>query len=317
MASKLLRRALLLAVGASALVLAACGGGTVESQFEPARVVAFGDGMADLGQNGKRYTINDGSTGNWTEVVSLSFLQNLTASSLGGLSYATGNARVVAKPDAAGNGATPTVKEQIDTFLTGHAFTTSDLVLVSAGVSDVIVQGKAVIDGTQTEAAAVAAVEQAGIDLAGQVRRIVNAGASHVVVVGSYNLGRSVWAFETNQANLLQTLSGRFNDKMLVTLVDLGASVLYVDSALYFNLSTSSPASYGITDVTHAICTSVDPGVGIGTGTGQVNSNLCTGDTLLTGSDRTTYLFADRIYPTPRGQQLFGDYAANRVRDRW
>ena len=317
MVSTLLRRALLAAVGASALVLAACGGGTVESQFSPARVVAIGDGMADLGQNGKRYTINDGSTGNWTEVVSLGYLKTLLPKSAGGLSYATGNARVALKPDAAGNSATPTVTEQIDSFLATSQPTATDLVLVHAGVSDVIVQGKAVIDGTQTQAAAVAAVEQAGIALADQVRRLVNAGATHVVVVGSYNLGRSVWAFETSQASLLQTLSGRFNDKMLVTLVDLGASVLYVDSALYFNLQTSSPAGYGFTDVTHPICTSVDPGPGIGTGTAQVNSNLCTGDTLLTGADRVAYMFADRIYVTPRAQQLFGDYATNRIRDRW
>jgi outer membrane lipase/esterase len=317
MASKLLRRALLAAVGASALLLAACGGGTVESQFSPTRVVAFGDGMADLGQNGKRYTVNDGSVGNWTEVVSLSFLQNLTASNAGGLSYATGSARVVAKPDAAGNAATRTVAEQIDTFLAGHSLSTTDLVLVSAGVSDVIVQGKAVLDGTQTQAAAVAAVTQAGTDLANQVKRLANAGANHVVVVGSYNLGRSVWAFQTNQASLLQTLSQRFNDTLLVNLVDFGGSALYVDSALYFNLSTSSPASYGLTDVTHEVCTSVDPGVGIGTGTGQVNSNLCTVDTLLPAVDRNTFMFADRIYPTPRGQQLFGDYAVGRIRDRW
>jgi outer membrane lipase/esterase len=317
MASKLLRRALLAAVGASALLLAACGGGTVESQFSPTRVVAFGDGMADLGQNGKRYTVNDGSVGNWTEVVSLSFLQNLTASNAGGLSYATGSARVVAKPDAAGNAATRTVAEQIDTFLAGHSLSTTDLVLVSAGVSDVIVQGKAVLDGTQTQDAAVAAVQQAGADLANQVKRLANAGANHVVVVGSYNLGRSVWAFQTNQASLLQTLSQRFNDTLLVNLVDFGGSALYVDSALYFNLSTSSPASYGLTDVTHEVCTSVDPGVGIGTGTGQVNSNLCTVDTLLPAVDRNTFMFADRIYPTPRGQQLFGDYAVGRIRDRW
>jgi hypothetical protein len=192
MASKLLRRALLLAVAASALVLAACGGGTVQSQFAPTRVVAFGDGMADLGQNGKRYTINDGTVGNWTEVVSLGYLKTLTPSAAGGLSYATGNARVVAKPDAAGNSSTRTVVEQVDTFLAASAPTVNDLVMFNAGTSDVIVQGKAVIDGTQTQAQATAAVEQAGIDLAGQVRRLVNAGANHVVVVGSYNLGRSV-----------------------------------------------------------------------------------------------------------------------------
>jgi phospholipase/lecithinase/hemolysin len=317
MASKLLRRALLAAVGASALVLASCGGGTVESQFAPTRVVAFGDGMADLGQNGKRFTINDGTVGNWTEVVSLSFLQSLAPASAGGLSYATGNARVVAKPDAGGNAATRTVSDQIDTFLAGNSLGKTDLVLVSAGVSDVIVQGKAVLDGAQSQDAAVAAVEQAGADLANQVKRLVNAGANHVVVVGSYNLGRSVWAFETSQASLLQTLSQRFNDKLLVNLVDFGGSVLYVDSALYFNLSTSTPSSYGITDVTHEVCTSADPGAGIGTGTGEINSNLCTGDTLLPAVDRNTFMFADRIYPTPHAQQLFGDYATNRIRDRW
>jgi len=61
----------------------------------------------------------------------------------------------------------------------------------------------------------------------------------------------------------------------------------------------------------------VDPGPGIGTGTGQVNSNLCTADTLLPVADKNTYMFADRIYPTPRGQQLFGDYAVTRIHDRW
>jgi phospholipase/lecithinase/hemolysin len=102
-----------------------------------------------------------------------------------------------------------------------------------------------------------------------------------------------------------------------VGLVDYGGSALYIDSALYFNLSTSSPASYGITDVTHEVCTSVDPGAGIGTGTGQVNSNLCTTATLLPVADASTYMFADRIYPTPKGQQLFGDYAVTRIHDRW
>jgi len=317
MVSKLLRRALLLAVGASALVLAACGGGSVASQFTPTRVVAFGDAMADLGQNGRRYTINDGSVGNWTEVVALSYLLNVTPTTTGGFSYATGNARVVAKPDAAGNSATRTVSEQIDAFLATNKPTITDLVLIHGGTSDVIVQGQAVLAGTQTEDAAVAAVEQAGRDLAAQVRRMVDAGANHVVVVGSYNLGRSVWAFETKQAALLQRLSGRFNDNLLVQLVDLGGSALYVDPALYFNLVTSSPSSYGITNVTNTICTSVDPGPGIGTGVGQVNSNLCTGETLAVGSDRNSWLFADRVYPTPRGQQMFGEYATNRIRDRW
>jgi phospholipase/lecithinase/hemolysin len=235
----------------------------------------------------------------------------------GGLSYATGNARVTQQPDAAGNGATKTVTQQIDAFLAAGSPGADDLVLVNAGTSDVIVQAKAVIDGAQTQAAAVAAAEQAGRELAAQVRRLVSAGAGHVVLVGPYNLGRSPWAKQTSQDALLQAVSSRFNEQMLVSLVDAGDKVLYVDAALYFNLVTASPSSYSLSDAITPACTSVDSGAGIGTGTGQVNSNLCTPSTLLTGINPVLYLFADRVYPTPRGQQLFGEYAATRIHARW
>ena len=56
-----LRRALLLALCASSALLAACGGGNVESQLVPSRIIAFGDGFSDLGQGGTRYTVNDSS----------------------------------------------------------------------------------------------------------------------------------------------------------------------------------------------------------------------------------------------------------------
>ena len=45
-------RALLVLVPASALFLAACGSGTIESQFTPTRIISFGDAMSDL--SGKR-----------------------------------------------------------------------------------------------------------------------------------------------------------------------------------------------------------------------------------------------------------------------
>jgi phospholipase/lecithinase/hemolysin len=317
MATQWLRRALLLAAGASALLLAACGGGSVASQFEPARLVAFGDAMADLGQNGAQYTINgDGTVSNWTTFVANGYGRPLATSASGGTSYAIGNARVTATPDAAGNGATPTVTQQIDTFLAAGAPTPQDLVLVNAGTSDVIVHGKAVIDGTETQDAALAALEQAGRDLGAQVRRLVAAGATHVVVVGPYNLGRSPWVKGGAHESMLEALSSQFNQRMLVSIVDLGDKVLYVDAALYFNLVTAASGGYDITSVEPA-CTSVDPGPGIGIGNGQVNSNLCTTATLVSGIDHTRYFFADRVYPTPRGHQLFGDYALSRIRDRW
>lgn len=315
MATQWLRRAWLLAASASFL-LAACGGGT-ESQFAPNRVVAFGDGMTDIGQNasGRRYTVNDGSVNNWTLRVADLYRVSLAPARNGGLSYATGNARVQAKPGAGGDTAAPTLAEQIDSFLAGNRFTGSDLVLVGAGTSDLIVQARAAIEGTQTRAQMLTAVGQAGTALGAQVRRIVQAGATHVVVVGPYNLGRSAWAKQTGQATLLQDASVEFNDRFKLAAADLGATVLYVDAAQQFNLYESNPGGYGLGNVSDPVCTSVDPGEGIGTGTGQVDSSDCTSGTVR--ADPAGYLFADRVYPTPVVHRIFGDFAHSRIRDRW
>jgi phospholipase/lecithinase/hemolysin len=101
-----------------------------------------------------------------------------------------------------------------------------------------------------------------------------------------------------------------------VALVDFGDTVLYVDAALYFNNQTGDSGG-NFANRTDLVCTSVDPGPGIGTGNGQVNSSLCTTSTLVAGADYAQFVFADRVYPTPRAHQLFGEYARDRIRDRW
>ncbi len=63
-------------------------------------------------EKGTRYTVNDGSVNNWTLQVASGYGKTLTASSAGGKSYAAGNARIVAKPDAAGSNTTLTVKSR-------------------------------------------------------------------------------------------------------------------------------------------------------------------------------------------------------------
>jgi outer membrane lipase/esterase len=320
MASQWLRCGRWLGACLAATFLAACGSSTIESQLKPQRMIVFGDAMADAGQNGSRYTINDGTVNIWPQVVSTSLLLDTKPSSTGGLNYATGNARVLNKPDAAGRTATFTVKEQIDAFLAADTFGANDLVLVNAGTSDLIVQGMALVAGAQDRAQMVANASQTGRDLAAQVRRIVEAGGKHVVVVGPYNLSRSPWGQQVVALQEpLSEAAGRFNEQLLVSMVDLGANVLYIDVAFYFNLLTGSPASYALSNVTVPICTSGDPGPGIGTGAGHVNSNLCTTTQLSSDPAQTAdvSLFADRIYPTPRGHRLFGDYAYTRIRERW
>ena len=52
MAANWMRRSLVAAACASAALLAACGSSTVESAVSPDRVIAFGDGISDVGRRG-------------------------------------------------------------------------------------------------------------------------------------------------------------------------------------------------------------------------------------------------------------------------
>ncbi|MCZ8094747.1 MAG: SGNH/GDSL hydrolase family protein [Acidovorax sp.] len=317
MAANWMRRTFMVAACASAALLAACGSSTTESAISPQRMVAFGDGMSDVGQKGTRYTVNDGTVNNWTLQVAAGYSKGLTASSAGGKSYAAGNARITAKPDAAGNSSTLTVKEQIDSFLASNTFTNDDLVMVNGGISDVIANMAAVNAGTMTTDQMVTASRQAGTDLATQVRRLVNAGAKYVMVTGTYDLSKTPWATEIGRTTVLNTASSAFNEGLLVGIVDLGSNVLYVDLAYYVNLYTSSPSSYGFSNATAAVCNSVDSTNGIGIGTGKVNSSLCTTSTLLSGASQDKYAFADSVYLTPSAHRQFGTYAYDRLRARW
>ncbi|OJX34010.1 MAG: GDSL family lipase [Burkholderiales bacterium 68-12] len=317
MAANWMRRTFLAAACASAALLAACGSSTTESAIKPERFIAFGDAFSDAGQKGARYTVNNGSVNNWTLQLAARYGKTLAPVSAGGLSYAQGNARITAQPDAAGQSGTPTIQEQVDSFLASKTFAVNDLVLVNGGISDLIAGMAAVQAGTLASADYLAQARQNGEALAAQVRRLVNAGATHVVVAGAYDLSKTPWAIATQQQSLLSSASLRFNEGLLIGINDLGDRVLYVDAAYYVNLYTYSPGTYYFTNATTPVCTSVDPGPGIGIGAGQVNSALCTSATLVAGANPDHYVFADAVYLGPAAHRQFGDYAYDRLRMRW
>ena len=321
MAANWMRRTVVVAACASAALLAACGSSTTDSELTPDRFIAFGDGFTDVGQKGSRYTVNDGSVSNWTQQLASRYGKTIAPVASGGLSYAAGNARITAKPDAAGEATTLTVTEQIEKFFKdGRSFGANDVVFINAGPSDLIAGMAEFNAGPQTDATKatmVVAARQAGEELATQVRRLVTAGAKHVVVTGTYDLSKTPWATAISQTSLLHDASSRFNEGLLVKIVDLGANVLYVDAAYYVNLYTSSPGSYSFDNATTPVCTSVDTGNGIGIGTNQVNSASCTTATLLPSANQNKYVFADAVYLTPSAHRQFGDYAYDRLRARW
>lgn len=317
MATHWMRRSLLAAACAGVALLAACGSGTTESAITPERFISFGDGYSDLGQKGVRYTINDGTINNWTERLADRYGRKLSSVSTGGLSYAQGNARLAATPDAAGDAATPTVTAQVGAFLAAGSFGPNDLVLINGGISDLIVGMAAVQAGSQTREEFIATAKANGKLLAAQVQRLVDAGAPHTLVSGTYNLGLTPWAKAIDQEDLLSKASAAFNQALLVDINDLGKTVLYIDSAYYVNLYETSPSGYGFSNKDTPICTSVDASNGIGIGAGQVNSALCTPATLRPGADPAKYIFADPVYLTSQAQKQLGDYAYDRLRNRF
>lgn len=321
------RGVLTAACATAAATLAGCGSSTIASALVPSRILSFGDGLSDLGQvGGRRYTVNDGSVNVWVEQLAARYGQTITAATTGGLGYAQGNARIVNPVDAAG-GSAPSIKAQIDAFLATGSFGPKDLVLISGGLSDVIAEMQAFLNNTITSDQLRANVDQAGRDYGAQIIRLVNAGARFILVTGVYGMGRSPWAVQLGQEVLMDQLSFRgstgnnqprsFNEALLVTIVNQGANVLYVDGASFFNDLTISPSSFGLRDSLTVACSSVDAGAGIGTGAGQVSSALCSPATIQVGVDYTTTAFADRVYFGPQAHREFGDRAFDLLRLRF
>lgn len=318
-----LRRIVLGAAVAASALLASCGGGDIVDPFNPTRIVAFGDGFMDVGQSGNKYTVNDGTVNTWIEQVAVRYGRTITPAANGGTGYAQGNARISAEPDATGGTTTRTVVKQIDAFLgAGGGVQPLDLYILSAGISDLIVE---TVNTAQTPAQRLLRVQQAARDISGQVRRLVNAGAAHVVVVGIYNLRITPWAAGIGQGadgSELSRLSLEFNNELLLASEDLKSTrrVDFVDAANFFNLRFNNPGSFNfINNATPACAATASGADGIGISTAaHVSSRVCTPATLAAGStDYNRVQFADPVYPTPGLHRLFGDFVYEVLRQRF
>ncbi len=294
------------AILAAVALATGCGGGTkTESSLVPTRFIAFGDGLSDLGQiGGAVYTIKDANIGNWTQQVAAAYGLTLTAQSAGGQGWARGNARISLKPDAAGVATTLTMAEQIDAFLASNSLGKDDVVLLNPGISDLLVQAEGIKAGTITAADAIVNAQAAGKALSDQAKRLVAAGGKHVVVAGAYNFGKSPYATTAGLGATLENASLKFNESLLVNLVNDGANVLYIDMAFRSNQIINQPGNSGFINSTAAACT-----------TSSVLA--CTTATIVAGVNYDTYVFADDRYFTPAMQRTLGSYTADRMRNRW
>lgn len=293
------RRGAMAVLAATALVLAACGGGSkTVSSLSPSRVIVFGDATADVGQNaGKVFSVNDGSNTPWVKALAVSYGVTLTASVTGGQGWAYGGARVSTA------GAAPSVAQQIDAFFAaGNAIGANDLVVVSAGLTDITFQADAVAAGTPSAAVGVNNVKAAAVALGGQVKRLKDAGAKYISTVGVYSLSTSPYATATavlsNKSAFLATATNEFNVAYQIEMVRLGSVVLY----------TAPGLPGGFSNYTTAVCTTA-------------SALDCTTTTLITtipaGLTYNSYAFADDRHMTPSGQASFASTVLAALKNRF
>ena len=298
------RRAVLaLACAGATALLAACGSGSVVSDLTPKRFISVGDGFADVGQNGHRFTVNDGSL-NWLQQFAAHYKLTLEPATADGFGYAQGHARID-NPDTRSGTNAPSVQQQIDTLLARTSLINGDVVFVGGGIADIV----AAVEASGISNASTQAAKDAGKALAAQVRRVVQAGGTHVVATGVYNLGSTPWARGLGQEAAIERLSVDFNDALLVGIADLWEHVLFFDSAQFFNLIYNKPDNYPVDNAKDPVCTTPD-------------ASTCTSATVQPGANYNRWMFADALYLTPAVQRLFvnDDYVENaytRFKNRW
>jgi len=247
------------------------------------------------------------------------------------------------------------LQAQIDLFLAQGAPSSNDLFVISIGTGDIMATGirnlaindagvTAGLDDVKTllAAAGVSTTMQAAANaLAVQVKRLTDAGAKYVLIVGPPNVGRSPWAATTGNATLFQNLSyntgsgvismgseglariqatfgnQQNNPVLFVEISGLVNTYTYDTNATFANRTTAVCASTTNTATTvmaKSIGTGLKPAAAAGAvPAGQLSAALCTTATL-GGADPSTYTYADGVNFTPAMQSLFYSQALARMR---
>ncbi len=259
-----------------------------------------------------------------------------------GIGHSSGFLTVPVKTQIANHLANPTF---------GGRFKDSDLIIVFAGHNDILYQltvfGAAVaqsqaqaqadvlaglITAEQAQArvqqeafaaqsVAQAAVKAAALELASYVRNdIVANGGKYVAVLGSVDFLVTP-RFANASADIKQVVQG-LGDVFNLWLREglSGAPVRWIDLNTALHQMIANPGSFGLTNVTTPACDVAKISTLTGGQVTDGTSMFCNGttgapfNTLATGADVTSWLFADTIHPSLKGHQLISAELVNQLR---
>lgn len=304
----------LLALSALA-ALAACGGGTepVEA-FVAQRVVVLGDETSTLTAEGRKYSVNaltDGAVNCVLEPIWAQAVANLY-----GHVFAECNPDAVAETRAvmvAAPGAkVADLTAQIDGVLAALVPGEATLATLMIGANDVWeLYDRFDLDPSLATADLLVEARQRGAQIAVQLKRLADAGVP-VVLSTVYDLGKTPYALaekaahaDTDRAQLLYQLTFELNAGMRVELAEQkindGRYIGLVLADEMVQAMVKFPSSFGLTNVTEAVCTVALPD--------------CTADTLVEGGSSVAWLWADDRHMAYGGHRRLGSLAVARARD--
>ena len=148
--------------------------------------------------------------------------------------------------------------------------------------------------------AAVAAMGQAGTELAGYIKTLIVAkGARYVVVrnLGNINLTPYGRTLDSGTQALITNMTQAFDSQLSAGLSGT-AGVVILDDYTISNDAAANPAKYGYTSVTAVAC---------GNNAFGGASIVCNSTNVVAGS--TQYAFSDSVHPTPYAHQKEADAA--------
>ena len=297
---------------------------------------------------GGRFTTNPGQV--FTQNVAQYYGDTLTPAATGGfgvpltpqagLDYAQGGSRVTLQPgighattgaasDAFSQATTIPINDQVSTYIAAHgSFNANQLVLINGGANDILLNlaqaqaaATAAAAGQITPAAAQAAataasaaIQQAALDLATVIGRVVQAGATHVVVSNVPDIGTTPQGLmSADKGTTLSNASNGFNLVLKTALTQTGliSKVVYVDVPPLLANITANFQSLGFTVSNTGTACNLQAMVTAAAKFGETDptafgsSLFCSPQTLTVAGADQTYMYADTVHPTTHLHLLF------------
>jgi phospholipase/lecithinase/hemolysin len=301
------QRGLRVLAACALVLLAACGSSSKYDEFIPTRIVSIGDQLSYIGTNGyDRFTVNNVS-GETSEI------NNWV------IQLATGYGLIDSQAISSGatNNQALNLVSNLANQLSGKTAQSGDMLVVNAGMADIIYWTDQVRGGTKTTTEALTAISNAGTAYqAFAIEQQIN--FKHILILNAYDLKDSPYA-TANIANA--NFSGyvsTFNSGLAGIRGFLHDMTRTFNTALIRNAGTFSAGSgvrlfdvetvflnanlygIGIIDLTNRACpTSSAAGCKHGGTTGTSTSDLNPYYNML--------LFADEAFPTPLAHRLLGN----------